>query len=273
MAPEARKAAWITGGSGALGRSIALRLAEDGWKVGLFARDPGRLEEAERAIGYWGGEARGFAADVLDRGGLVRAFERAAQWSGRCDALICAAGQLRSVGPMAQVDPETWWRDLEVGVRGLQQAASLAVPSLRASGGGSIVALVGAGAHTDLAYSAGYGAGQAALVRLVECLAIELKSENIPVYALNPGMVPTPLLHHLIDTPEGRKWLPRFNAAMAEGKEVTAEPAAEMAAWLVSERPAELSGRVVSALLPPELLATRLGRIVDEDLGRLRLTN
>lgn len=273
MVPRVPKTAWITGGSGVLGRAIAERLAEDGWRVGLFARDRDRLKAAEATIADLGGEARGFPADVLDARRLGRAFEQCREWSGRCDALICAAGQLRSVGPIAQADPETGWLDLEVSVRGMFQAASMLLPMLRESGAGSITALVGPGAQAGLAYAAGYAAGQAALVRLVECLAVEFQADGVPVYALNPGIVPSPLLRGLIDTAEGRRWLPRFNAAMAEGKEVTPRPAAEMVAWLVSERPRELSGRVVSALLPPDLLADRLGRIVEGDLGRLRLTN
>ena len=69
----------------------------------------------------------------------------------------------------------------------------------------------------------------------------------------------------------GYKWLARFTEAFAEGKEVGPEVAAEMVAWLLEERPAALSGRVVSALLPPEVLATRIDRIEADDLGKLRL--
>lgn len=268
-----RKAAWITGGSGVLGRAIAERLAHDGWMVGLIARDPERLDSAVRSIRDQGGAAEAFAADVLDESGLAEAFGRCRNWSGRCDALIVAAGRLRAIGAVDEADPKSWWLDLETSVRGFARAVSLSLPTLRESGGGSISVLVGPGAGGELAYASGHAAGQAALVRLVECLAIENRAAAIPVYAVNPGMVPSPLLRPLIDTAEGRRLLPRFNAAMAEGKEVTPQPAAEMIAWLARVRPPELSGRVVSALLPPELLAERLTRIVDDDRGRLRLTN
>ena len=76
---------------------------------------------------------------------------------------------------------------------------------------------------------------------------------------------------HLLDSPEGRRWLPRFTEAFAEGKEVGPEVAAESVSWLLSARPAELHGRIVPAMLPPEILQTRLSRIVDDDLLRLRL--
>ena len=79
------------------------------------------------------------------------------------------------------------------------------------------------------------------------------------------------MIAHLLDSPEGRRWLSRFTEAFAEGKEVGPEVAAGMVAWLVEERPSALSGRVVSALLPPEVLTTRLARIEGDDLGKLRL--
>jgi hypothetical protein len=83
--------------------------------------------------------------------------------------------------------------------------------------------------------------------------------------------VPTALVQHLLDSPEGRRWLPRFTEAFAEGKEVGPEVAAEMVGWLVERRPEELSGRVVAAPISPEVLETRLAAIAEDDRNRLRL--
>jgi NAD(P)-dependent dehydrogenase (short-subunit alcohol dehydrogenase family) len=98
-----------------------------------------------------------------------------------------------------------------------------------------------------------------------------MKGQGLPVFAVNAGFVPTPLVMRLVDDPEARRWLPRFTEAMAEGKEVGPEVAAEMVAWLADERPMALSGRVIPAVQTPEILLTRLGRIAAEDLHRLRL--
>ncbi len=131
--------------------------------------------------------------------------------------------------------------------------------------------LVGPGHAAGLAFGSGYGTAQAALVRLAESLAEELRPEGVAVFALNPGLVPTELVQHLLDSPEGRRWLPRFTEAFAEGKEVGAEFVAEMAAWLLDRRPMSLTGRVVAAPITPEILETRLPRIESENLSRLRM--
>jgi NAD(P)-dependent dehydrogenase (short-subunit alcohol dehydrogenase family) len=106
---------------------------------------------------------------------------------------------------------------------------------------------------------------------LVECLEEELRPDKIAVYAVNPGLVPTSMVLHLLDSPEGRRWLPNVTEAFAEGKEVGPEVVAEMVAWLADRRPPALSGRVVPAPATPEILETRLDRIRGEDLWKLRL--
>ena len=266
-----RLTALVTGGGRGLGRAIAERLAGDGAAVGVLARTAAEVEATARTIRDAGGEAEALVADVLDAAALTRAFGRFRSWAGGCDLLVCAAGGLKGIGPIGAVDPDAWWLDLETPLRGAQQAIRAALPALRASEHASILLLVGPGHNGELAYAAGYGAAQAALVRLVESLDAELRGEAIFCAAVNPGLVPTGLVRHLLDSPEGRRWLPRFNEAFAEGKEVGPEVAAEMVAWLASRRPPELGGRVVPAPMTPTILEDRLGRIGGEDLLKLRL--
>ena len=268
---ERRGSALVTGGGRGLGRAIAARLATEGRSVGLLARTAAEVEAASASIREAGGEALGLVADVLDPAAFDRAITRFIAWSGGLDTLVCAAGRLAAIGPMEAVDPDAWWLDLDTSVRGAQRSIRACLPHLRASARPSIAVLVGPGQNGPLAFATGYGAGQAALVRLVESLAIELGSDSIPIYAVNPGLVPTDLVRSLIDRPEGRRWLPRFNEAFAEGKEVGPEVVAEMVAWLADHRPPELAGRVVAAPLTPDLIEVRLDQIRDENRGVLRL--
>src|SRR5262249_22525097 len=144
------------------------------------------------------------------------------------DALVCATGQLRGIGPTAVLDADRWWDDVETAIRGVHHAIRAVLPWLRKSSHGSITVLVGPGHQAALPFATGYGCAQAALVRLVESLGHELSAENLVIYAVNPGLVPTGVVRGLIDTREGRRWLPQFNEAFAEGKEVDPSIAAEM---------------------------------------------
>ncbi len=261
----------ILGGGRGLGRAIAEHLASRGHTVGILARTRSEVEESAGACRDLGATSFGYAADVLDRDALKAALRRHAESSGGIDALLFAAGRFRAIGPLAALDPDDWWRDVETTLRGFALAVREALPYLKRSSTPSIVALIGPGHAGELAFGSGYGSAQAGLARLVESLDVELRPDRIPTYAVNPGLVPTPTVAHLLESPEGRRWLSRFTEAFAEGKEVGPGPAAEMVAWLVEERPTALSGRVVAALLPPEVLASRLGRIEADDLGKLRL--
>ena len=179
--------------------------------------------------------------------------------------------RLRGIGPMAVLEPDTWWEDVETAVRGAQQSIRAALPWLRKSSRASISVLVGPGHQGSLPFASGYGCAQAALVRLVESLGQELTAEKVAVYAVNPGLVPMGIVRGLIDSREGRRWLPQFNEAFAEGKEVDSAVAAEMIEWLIRNRPAELNGRVVAAPMTPTILETRLERIPSENRSVLRL--
>jgi 2-keto-3-deoxy-L-fuconate dehydrogenase len=169
------------------------------------------------------------------------------------------------------VEVEEWALDLTTGLVGAIRAVRGVLPELRRTPGSSVTLLVGPGMNGELAHASGYGAAQAALARLAETLDTEFGPAGPRVYAVNPGIVPTPLMDHILNSPGGRKWLPRFTEAFGEGKEVGPEAAAELVAWLVARRPGELGGRVIGALGVPEFLETRLARIESEDLGRLRL--
>ncbi|MGP0068130.1 MAG: SDR family NAD(P)-dependent oxidoreductase [Isosphaeraceae bacterium] len=261
----------ITGGSRGLGRAMAEWLAARGASVGLIARSPEDLHATVSAIEGAGGRACALTCDVRDRNRLETTVTRIANTMGGLDVLVCAAGQLRGIGPMVIQDPDRWWEDVETAVRGVQNAIRSSLPSLRKSPRASILVLVGPGHQGSLPFASGYGCAQAALVRLVESLGGELRAEDVAIYAVNPGLVPTGIVRGLIDTQEGRRWLPQFNEAFAEGKEVDPSVAAEMVVWLIENRPAELNGRVVAAPMTPTILETRLERIRSENLNVLRL--
>ncbi len=261
----------VIGGGRGIGRAIAEGLADRGHRVGVVARTAREVEETARTLRDRGVDAWGFSGDALDPAAVRSAVERYVDRVGVLDTVIFAAGRFRGVGPLATVAFDDWWADLETTLKGFSHVVRQAVPFLRISETPSLITLIGPGHAGELAFGAGYGSAQAGLARLVESLAIELRADKVPVYAVNPGLVPTPMMTHLLESPEGRLQLPRFTEAFAEGKEVGPEVAAEMVGWLAENRPPQLNGRVVPSMVMPELLALRLARIEAEDLGKLRL--
>lgn len=271
MSSEPR-AALVIGGSGGLGRAIARRLGTAGWRLGLVGRDARRLDGARIDLAEDQVDLAGvWRADAREVDGIGQVVSEFAGRAGRMDALIYAAGCLSGIGPLEALDSGLAWQDVETSLKGFVNAVRAALPRLRKSGG-SITTLIGPGYNGELAHASLYSAAQAGLGRLVESLAKELEPAGVAVYAVYPGVTPTPFMLRLLDESEGRRWLPRFTEAFAEGKEVEPDVGAEMVAWLARERPTALSGRVIPALQTPELLEARLDHYArDGELGRLRL--
>src|SRR5438552_2187574 len=81
----------------------------------------------------------------FDTSAVEKAYRRFLAWTGRLDALVCAAGRLQAIGPLETVDPDAWWLDFETAVRGAQRTIRLTLPGLRESPSASISLLVGPG--------------------------------------------------------------------------------------------------------------------------------
>jgi|GEM_PF-642874 len=278
-----KPAVFVTGGSSGLGLKTGEILARQGWNVALFARDSARLAAAAETIlaDSPAATVRTFAGDVRDFDSLQQAVAAFASTHGPLEAVVHAAGRMRAIGPVAQVDPLTWREDLEVTLTGAFHLAKAASPWLEASEtGAAFVAFAGPGHHQGLGFASGYAAAQAGLVRFVENLATERAWPSpagtspkgfVGYYAVFPAVTPTGLMDYVLGSPDGRKWLPRFTEMFGEGKEVEPHVPAGMAAWLCQRKPFELSGRVVSGMLDPELTEIRLAILGDGDKGRLRL--
>lgn len=265
--------ALVTGGGRGLGQSIAFRLASDGLRVGVLARTREEVESTAQVIIDSGGEALPLVANVLDEVEVVQAVDRLRSWGGRLSVVVHSAGCFRSVGRIEDSDGDQWWTDLATTLLGARHLLACTLAQLQAGGPGTFLALVGPGFNDAQPHGSAYFTAQAGLARLVECVHREARQNRQELFtaAVFPGIVMTELIRHLVDDPSARRLLPRFNEVFAEGKEVQPATVAEMVSWLVATRPAELSGRVLHALMTPELLEARLARIQDEDQGVLRL--
>jgi NAD(P)-dependent dehydrogenase (short-subunit alcohol dehydrogenase family) len=188
---------------------------------------------------------------------------------------------MHALGPIGAVQPIVWQEDVATTLVGAGHLAHAAAPWLeQAPGGGAMVAFVGPGHHQGLGFGSGFSAAQAGLVRLMENLALERAwpktagpgpSSFVGYYALFPAVTPTGLMNYVLSESDGRKWLPRFTEMFGEGKEVDPHVPAGLAAWLCRRKPVELSGRVVSGMLDPDLVELRLAILGEGDKGQLRL--
>ncbi len=174
--------ALVTGGGRGLGRAIAASLKADGWTVGITGRDAAVLEQAVAA----GDADLALPGDATDKDAVAAAVARVEP-----DLLVANAGRFATGGPLWESDPDDWWRDVEVNLRGVQLALWAALPGMVARGSGRVVALGSGFGNTAAAHGSGYGLSKAAVHRLVESVALELAGTGVSAFTVSPGRART----------------------------------------------------------------------------------
>ena len=176
--------ALVTGVTRGIGRSLVEHLVADGWDVAAVARDEAALGALAAA---WDGRVTPYAADVTDG---PRLAEVAAQ-VGDLDLVVANAGALLGAGAVWESDPDSWWRGVEVNLRGVYLTLHAVLPRMIARGSGRIVVLASGIGTGPSPYDSGYGASKAAVLHLASTVEAELAGSGVHVFPVSPGMVRT----------------------------------------------------------------------------------
>ena len=177
----------VTGASSGIGAATAAGLAGAGYHVVLAARRAGRLAEVATRITDQGGSAQTSILDVNDRS-AVAAF---AGDLGRCDVLVNTAGGALGTEEVAKADPADWRWMFETNVLGTLNMTQALLPSLIASGAGTIVVLSSTAGFITYEGGGGYAAAKHAQHAVAATLRLELCGEPVRVIEIAPGMVRT----------------------------------------------------------------------------------
>jgi 3-oxoacyl-[acyl-carrier protein] reductase len=244
--PSERGVAFVTGGGRGIGAGIARALAEDGWSVIVGARSRDQIAAVANEIG-----GRAIEVDVSDRESVEQAFAEA----GEVELLVANAGIGNQDGATWEVDPDDWWRVLEVNVLGVHLCCRAVIPGMLERLSGRIVITGSGAAYLPGTSHTAYPASKAAVCRYGETLANELRG-RIPVFFFSPGLVKTEMTSHFGDD---LPWTPP-------------ELAPQLVRVLASGRADALAGRYIHAEHDDiEDLIARAEEIEQEDLNAIRL--
>jgi NAD(P)-dependent dehydrogenase (short-subunit alcohol dehydrogenase family) len=263
----------VTGAGRGLGRAFALALASAGAHVVLTARSEPELLEAANDIRQAGGAATPIATDVTDRAAVEGLVARVEQQVGPIDLLINNAGVFRALGLISEVDPDEWWREVEINLRGPHLYLRAVLPYMIQRRRGRILNIAsGAGLGGTEAASA-YGTSKAALIRLSETAALENQAHGIAIFAVDPGTVRTPMTDFVEQSPEVGRRAPRvqqfFKDAYAHNHLSPIEAAVALILQLASGHADALSGCFLR--VQDDLPALIQQAEVIQQAGRLKL--
>jgi NAD(P)-dependent dehydrogenase (short-subunit alcohol dehydrogenase family) len=276
--------ALITGSSQGLGKAIAEQFLREGANVVLCARSEKDLSATRAELAQKFPVQKVFAqtCDVSDEAQVNALAAFALRELGSLQALVLNAGVYGPMGPTESVPLAEWRRALEINLFGLLLPSRAVIPHFKKAGRGKIVVLSGGGATNPLPNISAYAASKAAVVRLMETLAEELKSFQVDVNAIAPGAMATRLVDEVLAAGPGKVGPAFFekNQSWKKNGAVPLELGARLAVYLASAESDGITGKLISAQWDPwqdlqkhrdELAKSDiycLRRIVPEDRGQ-----
>lgn len=244
-----RRRILIAGASAGIGAALVRTLAADGHEVFACAR----RADALRAVTGNDTIARSRVCDVGDEEQVRALYAWVSATGPALDGLIVAAGAFGAIGSFEQTESAVWWGTLRANVFGLYALAKHGLPLLERGTRPRIITFSGRGAFGTFTRYSAYATSKAAVVRLTECLADELRPRGVAVNAVAPGMVATEIHKATLEAGPARAGVEQFErtrAALSEGC-VPMEVPVDCVRFLLSREADGLTGKTIAANFDP----------------------
>ena len=195
------KVAAVIGGGGGLGRASAVDLGRAGVALALCDRNEELLAATAEEILAAGGRVITSLFDAREPEPLAAFFAALDQEYGRLDVLVNVVGGTFGQ-PFEESAPRGWEAIIRANFVAMLHATHLAIPRMKASGGGSIISFTSIEGHRAAPRYAVYSGMKAAVTNFSRTLAIELAPDDIRVNTIAPDMIPTEGLAAVASRPD-----------------------------------------------------------------------
>jgi NAD(P)-dependent dehydrogenase (short-subunit alcohol dehydrogenase family) len=191
----------ITGGSGGLGTVVSAAFLKAGWRVvvpWIVDEELARLEPGVETM----------RADLFDPDSArdVAAFA-AGEPAAPLRALVNLVGGFAAGGRVHETPIEDFEAQLRLNLRPTYLASQAALPHLIAAGGGAVVCVSSRAAVRPFPGAAGYVTAKAAVLALVDTMAVEYPGDGIRVNAVLPSVIDTPANRSDMPDADHGKWV------------------------------------------------------------------
>jgi NAD(P)-dependent dehydrogenase (short-subunit alcohol dehydrogenase family) len=192
--------ALITGGSQGLGKEIATHFLREGANVVLCARTERDLfaTRDELAGQFPSQKVLAKTCDVSSESQVNGFVAFALRELGALQALVLNAGIYGPMGAVESVSFDEWRRATDINLYGVLLPCRALIPHFKKAGRGKIIVLSGGGATSPMPNISAYAASKAAVVRLMETMAEELRPHRVDVNAIAPGALATRLVDEVL---------------------------------------------------------------------------
>ena len=235
------KVALVTGASRGIGRAIALKLSDEGAKIAInFAGNIAKAEEVKAEIESRGGEALLTQGNVNDLEVVNGIVKKIVETWGTVDILINNAGITRD-NLLLKMSESDFDEVIATNLKGVFNCTKAVARMMMKQRSGRIVNLASVVGLTGNAGQANYAAAKAGIIGFTKSAAKELATRGVTVNAIAPGFINTDMTAKLSE-----KIREETLNQIPMAKFGTPEDVANLAAFLVSDKAAYITGQVIN---------------------------
>lgn len=242
------KLIFITGGSLGIGFEIAKKCVENGAKVIIASRTEKDLKLATGKLNNISNEGHEYRVlDTGDKTQVKQCAKEIQQKFGYMDGLVNCAGVYGPIGRIDEIDVDKFTEAININFLGTVYMCHYFVPLMK-NRHAKIVNYSGGGAAGPFPNYSAYATSKIAIIRLTENMSKELADFGIEVNAVAPGFVVTRLHQETLKAGQkaGQAFLEKTKQEIEKGG-VPPEKAAELTAFLLSNKSNGITGRFISA--------------------------
>ena len=184
---EKQKKIWITGASSGIGKSVAEKFANEGWKVAVSARRKELLDELAKNPNIVS-----FPLDVTNRNQINEIFKKILDNFGDLDICLFSSGTYEPKDEQ-NIDPDKIKNVINVNFIGVIDCVKSVERYFKDKKSGHISIVSSIAGYRGLPNSSGYGPSKAALTNFSESIYFDFKKFGVRVSVVSPGFIKTPL--------------------------------------------------------------------------------
>ena len=208
MTALAGRIAVVTGGTGALGQAVTLRLLADGATVAVpYAVEKEREQLTQRVAAADRQRLILKPADVIDVKAMTAFADEVVTARGKIDVLVAGVGGFAG-GSLLETDLETWKRMLDLNLTSAFSVARAVVPVMARARYGRVVVVASRAVVPPAGGFIGYTVAKAGVIAFTQALSQEVRDQGITVNAVLPSTMDTLANRAAMPDSDRKGWVP-----------------------------------------------------------------
>lgn len=234
----------VTGGASGIGKAIAMRLGEEGCKVGIFDLNEAGAAAVADEIQKSNGVAHAYKVDITDYAAVSSAVDEFEKMAGPVFGLINNAGW-DEAKPFIQTELDLWKKVIDINLYGPLNLTHVLGRRMAERGAGRVVSISSDAGRVGSSGEAVYSAAKGGIIAFMKTMGREFAKQGITFNTICPGPTDTPLLAS-VDAAGGGRLVEALTKAIPMRR--LAQPAdyPGMAAFFLSDDASFITGQTVS---------------------------